>query len=220
MGLSAELPAASVWDADPAGLTGYLESLEKSGVSELLWTPEPAGLAAVKRALAGRNFTVTAVLPNMSLYARDAMDAGPTGAVLKRFKALGPVSLAKLGFRLLPRTPALLEKRFSAGILLLVDAEFQRLGALPVTRVALHNSAVDMALAFGCRELTDEFVSWARARGVDAAVLTSNPVLWAERAKGWGAVLQAPAKLTWADYRPSTPEARLAAWKKRAISYN
>ena len=223
MDLSAELPPASVWEADPAGLSGYLDWLEARGVSELAWTPEPAGLRAVSEAMKGRALTLTAVLPNMSLYARDAMDAGPTGAVLKRFKALGPLSLAKLGLRLLPRTPALLEKRFAAGILLLADAEFLRLTGLPVRRVALHSSAVDMALALGCRELLTGFAGWARARGVEGLALTSNPWLWERRANDWGgapggiAVRPVSASAgAWTEYRPETPEARLAAWKKRA----
>lgn len=223
MELSAKLPAAAVWRDDAAGLAGYLDWLERRGVKGILWTPEPEGAADVERALAGRSLALTVVLPNMSLYARDAMDAGPTGAVLKRFKALSPAGLVRLGLRLLPRTPALLEKRFAAGIMLLVDAEFLRLSALPIARVALHNSAVDMALALGCEELLTEFADWARARGVAGSALTSNPWLWDRRAKEWGGV---PSGLEvrplgadpvgWDAYRPRTPEGRMAAWRSRA----
>jgi len=222
--LSARLPSAAVWQADPAGLGGFLDWLEGRGVTEILWTPEPAGLSDAAKALENRNLSLTVILPNMSLYARDAMDAGPTGAVLKRFQALGPVSLTKLGLRLAPRVPALLEKRFAAGILLLADAEFLRLSGLPVRRVALHNSAVDMALALGCRELFTEFSDWTRARGVAAVALTSNPWLWDRRLKEWGGlggleVLPAASGAgAWDEYRPKTPEDRLVAWKKRAAA--
>lgn len=228
MDLSAELPPFSIWGADAAGLGGYLDWLEKRGVKELVWTAEPEGVKEIELAMAGRALSLTAVLPNMSLYARDAMDAGPTGAVLKRFKALGPMSLAALGLRLLPAIPALAEKRFSAGILLLVDAEFLRLKALPVKRVALHNSAVDMALALGCRELLTDFASWTRARGVEGAAVTCNAWVWDRRAKEWGvppARLEirpvdprAPAFSAWNEHRPTTVEDRLAAWKKRAAA--
>jgi hypothetical protein len=122
----------------------------------------------------------------MSLYARDAMDSGPTGAVLKRFKALSPVRFAALGFHLLPRVPALLGKRFSAGALLLAEAEFLRLTELPVAKVALHSSVVDMAAAFGCREMFDEFRGWARGRGVEGLFMTNNLGLWAARTGEWG----------------------------------
>ena len=122
----------------------------------------------------------------MSVYARDAMDSGPTGAVLKRFKALSPALFAQLAFRLLPRAPALLEKRFSAGAMLLAEAEFLRLTALPVAKVVLHNSVVDMALAFGCREMFDEFRGWARGRGVEGLFMTNNLGLWASRMTDWG----------------------------------
>jgi len=221
--LTAELPPFFVWDAELAGLGAYLDWLERRGVKELLWTPEPAGFREVEEAMAGRGLSLTAVLPNMSLYARDAMDAGPTGAVLKRFKALGPLSLAELGLRLLPRTPALLEKRFAAGIMLLADAEFLRLKSLPIGRVALHNSAVDMALALGCRELLTEFADWARARSVEGVVLTCNAWLWDQRMKEWGGPspgieVRPTGPGMWSEYRPVTPEARLAAWKKRAAS--
>ncbi len=223
MELSARLPPMSVW-ADEPGLRAYLNWLEEKGIKELVWTPEPAALRLVDAALNGRPFTLTVVLPNMSLYARDAMDAGPTGAVLKRFAALGPVELVRLGLRLVPRTPALLEKRFSAGILLLADAEFLRLKNLPVERVLLHNSAADMALALGCRELFSEFAAWTRARGVDASVLSSNPWMWDKRAGEWGgapsglALRAADGGAGWEAYRPVTPGQRLADWKKRALA--
>ena len=187
MDLIGEIPPAHVWEAlgFPAGLNAYLDWLEKRGARELLWTPESAGLAAAS-ALSGRTFTLAAVLPNMSVYARDAMDAGPTGAVLKRFKALSPGRLARLAFRLLPRARALLEKRFSAGVMLLVEAEFLRLTELPVTKVVLHNSVADMALAFGCREMFDKFLGWTRGRGVEGLFMTNNMGLWASRTKEWG----------------------------------
>ena len=188
MELIGEIPPAHAWDdlGFPAGLDGFLDRLEKRGARELLWTPEPAVLEAVASALRGRAFNLTAVLPNMSLYARDAMDAGPTGAVLKRFKALPPARLAELALRLLPRAPALLGKRFSAGAMLLAEAELLRLTALPVTRVVLHNSVVDMALAFGCREMLDQFRGWARGRGVEGLYMTNNLGLWASRTEEWG----------------------------------
>lgn len=188
MELIGEIPPAHIWDSlgFPGELGGYLDWLEKNGAGELLWTPEPARLAAVAAALSGRRASLSVVLPNMALYARDAMDAGPTGAVLKRFKALFPVGLARLGLRLLPRIPALLEKRFSAGALLLAEAELMRLTALPVRRVVLHSSVVDMALAFGCREMFDLFLAWARERGVDGAFMTHNLGLWQGRMEQWG----------------------------------
>ena len=188
MDLIGEIPPAHVWEAAgfPGGLNDYFDWLEKQGVRELLWTPEPSGLEAVASALSGRELELAVVLPNMSLYARDAMDSGPTGAVLKRFKALSPVRFAGLALRLLPRVPALLEKRFSAGALLLADAEFLRLTELPVAKVVLHNSVVDMALAYGCRELFDDFRGWARGRDVEGVFMTNNLGLWASRMREWG----------------------------------
>ena len=188
MDLIGEIPPGHVWEAlgFPAGLDAYLDWLEQKGVREVLWTPEPSGLEAVAGALRGRAIKLTPVLPNMSLYARDAMASGPTGAVLKRFKALSPLRFAGLALRLLPRAPALLGKRFSAGALLLADAELLRLTALPVSTVVLHNSVVDMALAFACRELFDEFRAWARGRGVEGLFMTNNLGLWASRMKEWG----------------------------------
>jgi hypothetical protein len=186
--LIGEIPPAHVWEniGFPAGLAAYLDWLEKQGARELLWTPEPAALEAVVSATRGRAFKLIAVLPNMSVYARDAMDAGPTGAVLKRFKALSPFRFAELGLRLLPRTFSLLGKRFSAGAILLAEAEFLRLTALPVTKVVLHNSVVDMALAFGCREMFEEFRGWARGRGVEGLFMTNNLGLWEYRTGAWG----------------------------------
>ncbi len=187
MELIGELPPVHVWKKTSfhGDLNLYLDWLEKQGVREILWTPEPAGFEAASLALRGRPFRLTAVLPNMSLYARDAMDRGPTGAVLKRFAALAPVQIFRLGLRLLPRAPALIEKRFSAGIMLLIEAEFLRLRKFPVDKVVLHNSLVDLALAFGCRELFEEFLIWTRGRGVEGLFMTNNLGFFASRTKQW-----------------------------------
>lgn len=223
MELSVELPPSGAWPGLglPAALPEYLAWAEGRGARRLEWSPEPATAAAVAAALRGRALAPAAVLPNMALYARDAMDAGPSGAVLKRLRALGPVEFARLSLRLLPRVSSLLEKRFAAGILLLADAEWLRLGADAPRAVVLHNSPVDLALALGCRELFDEFASWARARGVAAEVETSNPALWERRAAEWGLSglpVRLPSRpfLRWTEWRPSTPESRLAAWAVRA----
>ena len=188
MDLIGEIPPAHAWEklGLASSLTAYLDCLEKQGARELLWSPEPAKLEAVAAAIAGRGFELTVVLPNMALYAQDTQDSGPVGAVLKRFKALPPLRFLELGLRLLPRTPAVLQKRFSAGILVLLEAEFLRLTSLPIARVVLHNSVVDMALAFGCREMFDEFRGWSRGRGVEGLVMTNNLGLWASRTKEWG----------------------------------
>lgn len=218
--MTGEIPPVAAWEAlgFPAALPAYLDWLESRGARELLWTPEPAAMDAVAGACGGRAFRLTVVLPNMSLYARDAMDAGPTGAVLKRLRALGPLSFVSLGLRLTTRVPALLEKRFSAGTLLLADAEYLRLGGLPVTRAALHGSATDLALALGGREVFDEFRAWAKKRGVTPLVATYNRAAWDARAAGWGlsdlAVLEAP--ISWSEFRPTTAAQRLDAWKSRA----
>lgn len=211
MGLIAELPPAHAWKElnFPEKLGDYLDWAKREGATGLLWPSDPAQAGPLKEALAGRDLPVTVVLPNMPLYARDAMDAGPTGAVLKRLKALGPVSFVRLGLRLLPRLPALASKRFEAGIMLLADAEYLRGGPVPA-RAALHASAVDLALALGARDLLAEFEAWGKARGVPVVFLTSNP----GRAKGLAGL--GADVLPWTGFSPSSPDGRLRAWKARA----
>ena len=193
----------------PERLGAYLDWAQESGATGLLWPSDPAQAGPLAEALVGRDLPVTVVLPNMPLYARDAMDAGPTGAVLKRLKALGPVAFVKLGLRLLPRLPALASKRFEAGIMLLADAEYLR-GGRPPARAALHASAVDLALALGARKLLAEFEAWGKSRGVTTAFLTSNPERWKDL-PGLGARV-----LPWTGFAPSSPDGRLRAWKARA----
>lgn len=211
MDLIAELPPAHAWKELnlPERLGDYLDWAKGAGAAGLLWPSDPAQSGPLAEALRGRDLPVTVVLPNMPLYARDAMDAGPTGAVLKRLKALGPVSFLKLGLRLLPRLPALAGKRFEAGIMLLADAEYLRGGPVPV-RAALHASAVDLALALGARSLLAEFEAWGRSRGIATVFLTSNPERW-KGLPGLGARV-----LPWTGFSPSSPDGRLRAWKARA----
>jgi hypothetical protein len=206
VGITGELPPIQDW---PAELGTYLDWLESRGVRELLWSPEPAVLDEVAAALKGRKLALIPVLPNMPLYARDAMDSGPTGAVLKRLKVLGPLGAVGLGLRLLPKVLALFERRYAAGVLLLVEAERLRLGHLPVARVALHASAVDLALALGCRELFAEF---------SGRFMTNNPEFWARRMKEWDiqSLELETLVLSWKEWLPTTPRERLDAWKRRA----
>ncbi|UPT73855.1 MAG: hypothetical protein M0D55_18745 [Elusimicrobiota bacterium] len=117
MGLIAELPPAHAWKelGFPDKLGSYLDWAEGAGAKGLLWPSDPAQAGALESALRGRNLPLTVVLPNMPLYARDAMDAGPTGAVLKRFRRLSPLAFVKLGLRLLPRAPDLLQSASPPG---------------------------------------------------------------------------------------------------------
>lgn len=211
MELIAELPPAHAWKELnlPERLGDYLDWAKGAGAKGLLWPSDQSQAHALREALRGRDLPVTVVLPNMPLYARDAMDAGPTGAVLKRLRRLSPLAFVKLGLRLLPRVPALLEKRFAAGIMLLVDSEHLAGGPRPA-RAALHPSAFDLAMALGAPELTAEFRDWGRARGIDAVFLTSNPGRWEV-----SGILGAGV-LPWTDFAPSSPDGRLRAWKARA----
>ncbi len=211
MGLIAELPPPAAWKELnlPERLGEYLDWAKSEGAEGLLWPSDPAQAGALAAALRGRELPVTVVLPNMPLYARDAMDAGPTGAVLKRLAALGPIALVRLGLRLLPRLPALAQKRFAAGILLLADAEYLRAGPVPA-RAALHASAVDLAMALGATELLAEFEAWGRARGIGTVLLTANPSRW-KNPRPLGA-----EPLPWTSWVPSSPAGRLNLWKARA----
>lgn len=211
MDLIAELPPPAAWKELnlPERLGEYLDWAKSEGATGLLWPPDPAQAGALAAALRGRELPVVAVLPNMPLYARDAMDAGPTGAVLRRLAGLGPLALLRLGVRLLPRLPGLLQKRFAAGILLLADAEYLRTGPV-YARAALHASAVDLAMALRTTELFSEFEAWGRTRGIPTVLLTSNPARWANP-RPLGAEL-----LPWSAWVPSSPAGRLDLWKARA----
>lgn len=211
MELIAELPPPAAWKelGLPERLGEYLDWAKGAGAKGLLWPSDPAQAGPLAEALRASGLPLTVVLPNMPLYARDAMDAGPTGAVLRRLRALGPAGFVRLGLRLLPRLPALARKRFAAGILLLADAEYLRGGPKPA-RAALHASAVDLSLALGSREVLAEFEAWGRARGVETAFLTSNPERWKDLR-----ALRAEI-LPWTAYSPSSPDGRLNLWKARA----
>ncbi|MBI3299986.1 MAG: hypothetical protein HYZ75_17615 [Elusimicrobia bacterium] len=184
MDLLGELPSEARRRGRTAEFERYLAWLDGMGVNTLLWVPEPAKGGEPRPWLESR--PLAAILPNLPLYARDVMDRGPAGAVLKRLLALSPFKFPSLAGASLGWTPGLLSRSFAQGIMLLVELEYQGISRLDVREAVLHSSAVDMALAFGAKELFPLFERWAERRGLKPVFLTYNLGLLTSSVDRWG----------------------------------
>src|SRR5579875_3239300 len=109
-----------------------------------------------------RDAAVWAVVPNMFAFIRDLTDLGMVGAARARFLRLAPADM--------------LRQDFATGGLLVADMELAGLRALRVTRLFLHPQLTEVALAGGVRELFTGFAARAERLGLEAGLVTNNPL--------------------------------------------
>jgi hypothetical protein len=127
-----------------------------------------------------RDMALWAVVPNMFAFIRDLTDLGMVGAARARFTRLGPGSMAKIGLGALTQVPAVLKKDFATGALLVADMELAALRGLRVSRLFLHPQLTEIGLAGGVRQLFTAVADRAARAGIEAGLVTNNPLRAAE----------------------------------------
>jgi hypothetical protein len=123
-----------------------------------------------------RDAAVWAVVPNMFAFIRDLTDLGMVGAARARFLRLGPADMLRQGAAALGRLRGVLRKDFATGGLLVADMELAGLRALRVTRLFLHPQLTEVGLAGGVRALFTGFAARAERLGLEAGLVTNNPL--------------------------------------------
>jgi hypothetical protein len=123
---------------------------------------------------------VWAVVPNMNAFIRDLTDRGMVGAALGRFLRLRPAAMVATGVNALRELAPLARSDFSAGALWLAQMELAAAHGLRVRRVFLHPQLTEIALAGRVTGLFTGFARRARALGLEAGLVTHNPVMAAE----------------------------------------
>jgi hypothetical protein len=150
------------------------------GVTSVMAVLDRRTETALREFQTWRAMPVWAVVPNMNAFIRDLTDRGLVGAALARFLRLRPGAMAATGLNALRELGPLARSDFAAGALWLTQMELAAAQEQHVRRVFLHPQLTEIALAGRVTGLFSEFVRRMRARGLEAGLVTHNPVLAAE----------------------------------------
>jgi len=150
------------------------------GVSSVMAVLDRRTEVALRELQVWRDLSIWAVVPNMYAFIRDLTDRGLVGAAVARFLRLRPAAMIATGMNALRELGPLARSDFSAGALWLAQMELAAVQQLHVRRVFLHPQLTEIALAGRVSELFREFARRVRALGLEAGLVTHNPVLAAE----------------------------------------
>lgn len=123
-----------------------------------------------------RDVTVWAVIPNMFAFIRDLTDLGMVGAARARFMRLGPGGMIRTGLSVASDLGGVKRRDFKTGAMLVADMELAALRDLRVARLFLHPQVTEVALAGGLTNVFEAIAARAASLGIDAGIVTHNPV--------------------------------------------
>jgi hypothetical protein len=156
------------------------EMARSVGVTSVLAILDGRTAPALREFQRWRDLSVWAVVPNMYAFIRDLTDRGLVGAALARFLRLRPAAMVAIGVNALRELGPLARSDFAAGALWLAQMELAAAQGLRIRRVFLHPQLTEIALAGRVRELFTEFARRVRTLGMEAGLVTNNPVVAAE----------------------------------------
>lgn len=127
-----------------------------------------------------RDVQTWVVVPNMYAFIRDLTDRGPAGAAMARFFRLSPSGMWSAGWGAARELRALARSEFAAAALWLAGMELSAARHLRVHRAFLHPQLTEIALAGRVAPLFTEFARRVSALGMEAGLITHNPVMAAD----------------------------------------
>ena len=123
-----------------------------------------------------RQVAVWVVIPNMFAFIRDLTDLGMVGAARARFMRLTPAAMVRTGLGALSDLGGIKRKDFKTGAMLVADMELNALRDLRVARLFAHPQITEVALAGGLTNVFEAIGARAARLGIDAGIVTHNPV--------------------------------------------
>jgi hypothetical protein len=156
------------------------ERARAAGATAVLAVLDPRTEQALRELQTWRDLATWAVVPNMYAFIRDLTDRGLVGAALSRFLRLGPSAMVATGWNALRELGPLARSDFAAGALWLAQMELAAVKGLHIRRVFLHPQLTEIALAGRVTGLFAEFARRAQGLGMEAGLVTHNPVMAAE----------------------------------------
>jgi hypothetical protein len=162
--------------SQPDEVHALCEKAHAVGASAVLAVVDPTIREALTAFQQWRDVPVWAVVPNMQAFIRDLTDLGMVGAARARFFKLRPADMVRVGLRAAAQVRGVLKKDFATGVNLVADMELAGLRGLRVSRLFLHPQATEVALAGGVKACFTNLLRQAARLGVDAGIVTNNPV--------------------------------------------
>jgi hypothetical protein len=147
------------------------------GASAVLATLDGRTDRALEDLQSWRDLETWIVVPNMNAFIRDLTDRGPAGAALARFLRLSPGGMWTAGWTALRDLRAMARADFTAAALWLAEMELSAARRLKVRRVFLHPQLAEVALAGRVATLFTRFAGRMGALGLEAGLMTNNPVM-------------------------------------------
>ncbi len=164
----------------PDAVHALCEEAHAVGARAVLAVVDPTIREALGAFQRWRDVPVWAVVPNMQAFIRDLTDLGMVGAARARFLRLRPADMVRLGLGAVPQVRNVLRKDFATGTTLVADMELAGLRGLRVTRILLHPQVTEVALAGRVTAVFTAILRRAERLGIEAALVTHNPVRAAE----------------------------------------
>ncbi len=160
----------------PDELHALLEKAHAVGARAVLAVLDDAARDALLAFQRWRDVPVWAVVPNMFSFIRDLTDLGMLGAAAARFRRLGAGDRIRTGLEALLRLDRVRRRDFATGVMLVAEMELLALRRLRVSRIFLHPQLTEIALAGGVVPLFEAWLKRAEAMGVEAGLVTNNPL--------------------------------------------
>ena len=157
-------------------LHALLEKAHAVGARAVLAVFDEAARDALLAFQRWRDVPVWAVVPNMFSFIRDLTDLGMVGAAAARFRRLGAADQIRTGLSALLRLDRVRRRDFATGVMLVAEMELRALRRLRVSRIFLHPQVTELALAGGVTGLFEAWLARADAMGVEAGLVTNNPL--------------------------------------------
>jgi len=164
----------------PDEVHALCEKAHDVGARAVLAVVDPTIREALTAFQQWRDVPVWAVVPNMQAFIRDLTDLGMVGAARARFFKLRPSDMIRVGLGAVAQVKGVLKKDFATGVNLVAGMELAGLRGLEVSRLFLHPQATEVALAGGVTGVFTNVLKQAERLGVDAGIVTNNPVRAAE----------------------------------------
>lgn len=166
--------------AQPDAVHALCEQAHDLGARAVLAVADSAAREALAAFQRWRDVPVWAVVPNMFAFIRDFTDLGMVGAAQSRFLRLRPRDMVRQGLGAVGQLNGIRKRDFVVGTMLVADMELAGLRGLRISRLFLHPQVTEIALAGGLRTVFTALAARAERLGIEAGLVTNNPVRAAE----------------------------------------
>jgi len=116
------------------------------------------------------------IVPNVAAIARQMTSSSQIMLIIKRTLSLSPFNIVRFGLNNLPFAMSILKMNFAAGVKVLCELEIlKQLEKEKTNHFVFHYQMVDMALAFGNKNVLQNFFYLSKKYGFIPGLISNNP---------------------------------------------